>query len=55
MKTLRLNLCSMPIIRAAAYILWAADDFDNGNTGENYIWGGTSFNTGIILTVITSN
>ena len=45
----------MPIIRTAAYILWAADDFDNGNTGENYLWGCTSFNTGSTLTVITSN
>jgi hypothetical protein len=37
------------------YVLWAADDFDSGNTGENYLWGSTSYNTGIILTIITSN
>jgi hypothetical protein len=41
------------------YILWAADDYDVNQAGnappENYIWGSTSYNTGIILTINTSN
>jgi hypothetical protein len=41
------------------YILWAADDYDNTQAGtlapENYIWGSTSYNTGIVLTINTSN
>lgn len=38
------------------YIIWAADDFDSGNvTGENYIWGSTSYNTNIVYTITTSN
>jgi hypothetical protein len=41
------------------YILWAADDVDTTENGsyalENYIWGSTSYNTGIILTINTSN
>jgi hypothetical protein len=41
------------------YILWAADDYDDTEAGvlapENYIWGSTSYNTGIILTIHTSN
>jgi hypothetical protein len=38
------------------YIIWANDDFDSGNTtGENYIWGSTSYNTDIVLTIVTTN
>jgi hypothetical protein len=41
------------------YILWAVDDDDIEESGatapENYIWGSTSYNTGIILTITTSN
>jgi hypothetical protein len=41
------------------YILWAADVVDTTQAGpvapENYLWGSTSYNTGIILTINTSN
>jgi hypothetical protein len=37
------------------YIIWGNDDYDSGNTGENYIWGSTSYNTNIVLTIETSN
>jgi hypothetical protein len=41
------------------YILWAGDDVDSTQAGtaapENYIWGSTSYNTGIVLTINTSN
>jgi hypothetical protein len=38
------------------YILWGNDDYDSGNTtGENYIWGSTSYNTNIVLTITTTN
>jgi hypothetical protein len=41
------------------WIMWSSDRYDlmqNGQLGaENYIWGNTSFNTGIILEITTSN
>lgn len=41
------------------YIIWAVDDDDvdqsGGTAPENYLWGSTSFNTGIILSITTSN
>jgi hypothetical protein len=40
------------------YIFWAYDGFDaeaNGEPGpENYIWGSTSYNTGIVLEITTT-
>jgi len=37
------------------YVLWARDDFDGGNDGQNYIWGSTAFNAGNILNITTSD
>jgi len=37
------------------YVLWARDDFDGGNDGQNYIWGSTVFNAGNILNITTSD
>jgi hypothetical protein len=41
------------------WVFWGCDRFDNaqngGNAPVNYIWGSTSYNTGIILTITTSN
>ena len=41
------------------YIIWACDDDDVDQSGgiapENNLWGSTSYNTGIILTIDTSN
>jgi hypothetical protein len=41
------------------WIMWSSDRYDfmqNGQLGpENYIWGSTSYNTGIILEITTSN
>lgn len=37
------------------YVLWARDEDDNGNDGQNYIWGSTSFNVGNTLNLTTSN
>ena len=37
------------------FVMFAADRFDSGNDGENYIWGSTSFDSGNQLQIITSN
>ena len=37
------------------FVMLVGDRFDSGNDGENYIWGGTSFNAGNQLQIITSN
>jgi hypothetical protein len=37
------------------FVIFANDRFDNGNDGQNYIWGSTSFTTGNQLQIITSN
>jgi hypothetical protein len=37
------------------FVMFANDRFDNGNDGQNYIWGSTSFTTGNQLQIITSN
>jgi hypothetical protein len=36
------------------WIWWAVDEFDNGAGSENYIWGNTSYNTGIVLEITTT-
>jgi len=45
----------MAVDAGGDYVLWGNDDYDSGNTGENYIWGSTSYNTNIVLTIETSN
>ncbi len=44
-----------PAVNAGAgnYIIWCCDRFDVGAGSENYVWGNTGFNTGIILNVGT--
>jgi hypothetical protein len=37
------------------FVMIAADRFDIGNDGANYIWGSTSFNSGTQLQIITSD
>ena len=37
------------------FVMWASDRFDNGNDGENYIWGSTAFNAKNQLQIITSD
>jgi hypothetical protein len=41
------------------WIFWGCDRFDTAQNGQpapvNYIWGSTSYNTGIILEITTSN
>src|SRR5258708_911181 len=37
------------------FVLWWADRFDNGNDGENYLWGSTVFNSGTQLRIVTTN
>ncbi|MDP9173257.1 MAG: hypothetical protein M3O30_05250 [Planctomycetota bacterium] len=37
------------------HALWACDRFDNQAGNENYIWGNTKFNNGIVLHVTTTN
>ncbi|MDP9173256.1 MAG: hypothetical protein M3O30_05245 [Planctomycetota bacterium] len=37
------------------HALWACDAFDNQAGNENYLWGHTNFNTGIVLHVTTTN
>ena len=37
------------------FVMWAADRFDNGNDGENYVWGSTVFDSGNQLRIVTTN
>jgi hypothetical protein len=37
------------------FVMLVGDRFDNGNDGQNYIWGSTAFNAGNQLQIITSN
>ncbi len=41
--------------RGGQHVLWACDGFDNQAGRENYIWGNTGFNHGIVLHVTTTN
>jgi hypothetical protein len=33
------------------FAFWACDRFDSGSTGENYVWGNSTFNHGITLNI----
>jgi hypothetical protein len=37
------------------FVMLAGDRFDNGNDGQNYIWGSTAFNSANQLQIVTSN
>lgn len=36
------------------WVFWGADAYDSGAGVENYIWGSTDYNTGIVLVVTTT-
>jgi autotransporter-associated beta strand protein len=36
------------------WIFWACDDYDTGAGDENYIWGTTEYNTGLVLEITTT-
>jgi autotransporter-associated beta strand protein len=36
------------------WIFWACDDYDTGAGDENYIWGTTQYNTGLVLEITTT-
>jgi hypothetical protein len=36
------------------WIFWGCDDYDSGAGSENYIWGTTVYNTGLVLEITTT-
>jgi hypothetical protein len=36
------------------WVFWVCDDYDTGAGSENYIWGTTTYNTGLVLEVTTT-